>query len=52
MEFCEVASRMRRMNIIRSRGHELFTEEIYKIALSAKDDKTVIRSDGGHYRNE
>ena len=48
---------MRRMNIIRSRGYELFTEEINKVALSAKDDKRVIRSDGvhmfaiGHYRN-
>jgi len=27
------------MNIIRSRGHELFTEEINKVALSAEDDK-------------
>jgi len=49
---------MRRMNIIKSRGHQLFTEEINKVALSAEDDKRVIRSDGvltfaiGHYRNK
>jgi len=47
---------MRRMNIIRSRRHELFTEEVNKVALSAEDDKRVIRTDGvrtfaiGHYR--
>jgi len=39
------------------RRHELFTEEVNKVALSAEDDKRVIRSDGvltfaiGHYRN-
>ena len=37
---------MRRMNIIRSRRHELFTEEVNKVALSAEDDKRVIRTDG------
>jgi len=48
---------MRRMNIIRSRGHQLFTEEINKVALNAEDDKRVIQWDGvhtlaiGHYRN-
>ena len=31
---------MRRMNIIRSRGHQLFTEEINKVALSAEDHKS------------
>jgi len=45
------------MNIIRSRGHELFTEEINKVVLSAEDDKRVIRPNGihtfaiGYYRN-
>ena len=42
---------MRRMNIIRSRGHQL-------VALSAEDDKRVIHWDGvhtlaiGHYRDK
>jgi len=41
---------------VTSRGHELFTEEVNKVALSA-EDKRVIRTDGvltfaiGHYRN-
>jgi len=49
---------MRRMNIIRSRVHQLFTEEINKVALSAEDDKRVIQWDGvhtfaiGHYKNK
>jgi len=49
---------MRRMNIIRSRGHHLFNEEINKVALSAEDDKRVIQWDGvhtlaiGHYRDK
>jgi len=40
------------------RGHELFTEEVNKVALSAEDDKRVIRTDGvhtlaiKHYRND
>ena len=36
------------MNVIRSHRHELFTEEINKIALSANDDKRVILEDGIH----
>ena len=46
----------RSMNIIRSHLHQIYTEEINKIALSAKDDKRHILSDGvstlahGHYR--
>ena len=36
------------MNVIRSHRHELFTEEIKKIALSANDDKRVILEDGIH----
>jgi len=33
------------MNVIRSRQHNLTTEQVNKIALSANDDKCVIRSD-------
>ena len=38
----------RTMNAIRSHGHELFTEGVNKIALSANDDKRVILEDGFH----
>jgi hypothetical protein len=44
------------MNVIRSDKHEVYTEEINKIALSADDDKRVIMDDGihtlayGHYK--
>ncbi|KAG1651860.1 hypothetical protein GQR58_026696 [Nymphon striatum] len=46
----------RKMNVIRSYGHNLYTEEVNKIALSANDDKRVILDDGihtlayGHYK--
>ena len=46
----------RPMNIIRSHLHQIYTEQINKIALSAKDDKRHILPDGistlahGHYR--
>jgi len=33
------------MNVIRSRQHNLSTEQVNKIALSANDDKRMIRSD-------
>jgi hypothetical protein len=36
----------RRMNVIRSYHHDIFTEEVNKIALSADDDKRVIMEDG------
>ena len=39
---------LRKMNVIRSRGHEVYTEEVNKIALSANDDKRVILEDGIH----
>ena len=39
---------MRKMNVIRSRSHEMFTEEINKTALSTNDDKRIIRPDGIH----
>ena len=39
---------LRKQNILRSYEHEVFTEEINKIALSALDDKRYILSDGIH----
>ena len=36
------------MNVIRSHRHEIYTEEINKIALSSDDDKRVIMEDGIH----
>ena len=47
---------MRKMNVIISHKHEMFTETINKIALSADDDKRYILEDGiktlahGHYK--
>ena len=37
---------MRKMNVIRSHLHEIFTETVNKIALSHNDDKRAIREDG------
>jgi len=34
----------RKMNVIRSREHELFRETVNKIALSANDDKRIIQT--------
>ena len=45
----------RTMNVIRSYGHEIYTEKVNKIALSADDDKRIILEDKinthsyGHY---
>ena len=39
---------LRKQNIIRSYEHEVYTEEINKVALSAEDDKRYILSDGVH----
>ncbi|WAQ98597.1 hypothetical protein MAR_022970 [Mya arenaria] len=39
---------LRKMNVIRSHGHEIFTEEVNKIALNANDDKRVIQENGVH----
>ena len=47
---------LRKQNIIKSYKHEVYTEEVNKIALSAKDDKRYILEDGihtlaiGHYK--
>ena len=47
---------LRKMNIIRSHKHEIYTEEINKVALSPHDDKRHILEYGvhtlalGHYR--
>ena len=38
----------RKMNVIRSYCHEIYTEEINKITLSSDDDKRVIMDDGIH----
>ena len=39
---------LRKQNILRSYNHEVYTEEVNKIALSAQDDKRYILSDGVH----
>ena len=36
------------MNVLRSHCHEIYTEDINKIALSSDDDKRVIMADGIH----
>ena len=47
---------MKKMNVIRSHLHEIYTEEVNKVALSADDDKRVVLADGintlayGHLR--
>ena len=38
----------RKMNVIRSHCHEIYTEEISKIALSSDDDKRDIMAGGIH----
>ena len=49
---------MRKMNVIRSYKHEVYTEEINKIALNGDDDKRVVMKDRihtkayGHYSLE
>lgn len=47
---------LRSMNVIRSHKHEIYTEEVNKVALSADDDKRVVCKEGvsthahGHWR--
>ena len=36
------------MNVIRSHLHDVYTEEVNKVALSAEDHKRVIMEDGIH----
>ena len=36
---------MKKMNVIRSHKHEIFSETVNKIALSADDDKRIIMKD-------
>ena len=49
---------MRQMNLIRSHKHDVYTETVNKVALSADDDKRIICEDGihtfayGHYRSK
>ena len=46
----------RTMNIIRRHQHEVYSERVKKVALSAEDDKSIILKDGihtlahGHYK--
>ena len=39
---------LRKVNVIRSYNHEIYTEEVNKIALSPNDDKRHILEDGMH----
>ena len=39
---------LRKMNTIRSINHDVYTEEVNKIALSADDDKSYIMEDNEH----
>ena len=41
---------LRKMYVFRSRGHDVYSEQVNKIALSANDDKRVILEDGIHTR--
>ena len=49
---------MRKMNVIRSYKHEIYTETVNKTALSGDDDKRIVSGDRirtmayGHYRAE
>ena len=45
------------MNVFRSHKHNMYSEEINKVALCARDDKRVVLQDGnntlahGHFRS-
>ena len=36
---------MRKMNIIKSENHEIYSKEVNKLALSGDDDKRILRKD-------
>ena len=42
-------NKLTKMNVIRSRDHEIFTETVNKIALSSEDDKRVIKKSWDSY---
>ena len=44
----ERQSKLAKMNVIRSRAHNIYTEKINKVALSCEDDKRFICEDGVH----
>ena len=46
--FSRKEQKHRKMNVIGRHCHEIYTEEINKIALSSDDDKRVIMADGIH----
>ena len=54
--FGNIKQLRKKMNVFKSRLHDVYTEEVNKIALSANDDKRVILDDGihtlahGHYK--
>ena len=41
-------TRMREMNVPRNHGHDMYTDNLNKVALSANDDKRIIREDSIH----
>ena len=44
----ERQSKLAKMNVIRSRAHNIYTEKINKVTLSCEDDKRIILEDGVH----
>lgn len=48
----------RKMNVIRSRRHDVFSETVNKVALNHKDDKRIIRENDnytcarGHFKTK
>ena len=48
LESAYLAGSNNKMNVIPSHCHEIYTEEINKIALSSDDDKRVIMADRVH----
>ena len=50
----QAKAKLTKMNVIRSRAHNIYTEKINKVALSCEDDKRIILEDGvltlGHFK--